>query len=418
LRNFFGLFQKKIALSEAAWTQIRKGGQTNMTNFSFFNPARIIFGRGAERETGSQVRMHGSRVLLHYGGGSIKMNGVYDAVTAQLRDAGIAFTELPGVKPNPRLSLVREGIRLCKQDMIDFILAVGGGSAIDSAKAIAAGMLWEGDIWERYLGRGPAVERALPVGVVLTIPAAGSETSNGSVITNEETALKRYITGECLIPRFAIMNPETTFSLSNYQTACRASDILAHLFERYFTNERAVDFTDRLIEGAIRTVIYYTPVALRDNHDYDARAELMWAGTIAHNGLLDTGRVGDWASHEIEHELSGAYDIAHGAGLSIIFPAWMKYVYQENLDRFVQFAFRVFDVDFDFSDKTRVILEMIRRLESFYASIGVPVRLRGAGIPADRLREMANTCLLNRKTVGNLKKLTEDDVYEIYKLAN
>lgn len=389
-----------------------------MTNFTYFNPARIVFGRGAERETGRLVGMHGSRVLLHYGGGSIRKNGVYDAVTAQLRNAGIPFTELPGVKPNPRLSLVREGIRLCTRDRIDFILAIGGGSVIDSAKAIAAGALCEGDIWERYLGMGPAVERALPVGVVLTIPAAGSETSNGSVITNEKTALKRYITGECLIPRFAIMNPEMTYSLANYQTACGASDILAHLFERYFTNERAVDFTDRLIEGAIRTVIYYAPVALRENRNYDARAELMWAGTVAHNGLLDTGRVGDWASHEIEHELSGAYDIAHGAGLSIVFPAWMKYVYRENPDRFVQFAVRVFDVDFDFSDRVRVIMEMIRRLESFYTSIGVPVRLSEAGIPADRLREMARTCLINRKTVGNLKKLTEDDVYEIYKLAN
>jgi hypothetical protein len=312
---------------------------------------------------------------------------------------------------------VREGIRICRKDRIDFVLAVGGGSVIDSSKGIAAGTVGEGDIWDRYVSNPPTVDRALPVGVVLTLPAAGSETSNGSVLTNEQTSLKRYINGECLIPKFAIMNPELTYSLPNYQTACGASDIMAHLFERYFTNETGVDCTDRLIEGALRTIKQYAPIALRDNTNYDARAQIMWVGTVAHNGLLDTGRIGDWASHDIEHELSGVYDIAHGAGLSIVVPAWMKYVHTANMDRFVQMAVRVFDVDFDFSDRERIVLEMIRRLESFYAAIGMPVRLCDAGIPSDRLRDMSKNALLGRSSIGNLKRLGEDDVYQILRLA-
>jgi alcohol dehydrogenase YqhD (iron-dependent ADH family) len=388
-----------------------------MTNFTYVNPARIIFGRGTEREVGRQAALYGKRVLLHYGGGSIRASGLYDVVMSELKKAGLTVVDLGGVKPNPRLSLVREGIRLCRKEKIDLILAVGGGSVIDSSKGIACGTVGDGDIWDRYLGTPPTVERALPVGVVLTLPAAGSETSNGSVVTNEQTSLKRYITGECLIPRFAIMNPELTYSLPNYQTACGASDIMAHLFERYFTNETGVDCTDRLIEGALKTIMHYAPIALRDNTSYDARAQIMWIGNVAHNGLLDTGRIGDWASHDIEHELSGVYDIAHGAGLSIVVPAWMKFVHSVNIDRFVQLAVRVFDVDFDFCDRQLIVLEMIRRLESFYVSIGMPVRLAEAGIPSDRLREMSKNALLGRTSVGNLKRLGEDDVFEILKLA-
>jgi alcohol dehydrogenase len=388
-----------------------------MRDFTYWNPARIVFGRGTQGQVGKLAAGHGTRLLLHYGGESVRASGLHATVLSALREAGLTVFELGGVKPNPRLSLVREGIAVCRKDNIDLVLAVGGGSVIDSAKAIAAGAVLDGDIWERYMASPPSVERALPVGVVLTLPAAGSETSNGSVVTDEKTGLKRYITGECLIPRFAILNPELTFSLPNFQTACGASDIMAHLFERYFTNENAVDLTDRMIEGSLRTIMNYTPVVLRDNCNYDARAEIMWVGTIAHNGLLDTGRVGDWASHDIEHELSGAYDIAHGAGLAIVFPAWMKYVHETNPDRFVQLAVRVFGVDYDFGDRERIIDEMIHRLEAFYVSIGMPVRLRQAGLPADRLRELAQKAMVGRKSVGNLRRLGENEIFEILRLA-
>ena len=285
-----------------------------MINFEYYNPARIIFGKGAENQVGKEVARYGKRILLHYGGGSIKRNGLYDRVVASLQAEGLFFVELGGVQPNPRLSLVRKGIELCKEHNVDFILAVGGGSTIDSSKAIAAGVCCKEDIWEYYLNENKQIEGALPVGVVLTIPAAGSESSDSSVITNEEENYKRYIGSEYLTPKFALMNPEVTFSMPANQIANGCSDIVAHLMERYFTTVKHVDFTDRLIEGAIRTILYHGPMALAHPTDYDIRAEIMWTGTVAHNNLLNMGRIGDWASHDIEHELSAQYDIAHGAG--------------------------------------------------------------------------------------------------------
>lgn len=388
-----------------------------MRNFSFYNPARIIFGRGVEEQTGEQVKKYGTKVLLHYGGGSVKRTGVLDKVKASLDAAGVSYIELGGVKPNPRLSLIREGIELCKREGVDFILAVGGGSTIDSSKGIAAGVLYDGDIWDLYLYPDRQPDKALPVGVVLTIPAAGSESSWASVVTNEDGWLKRDICAECLIPRFAIMNPEFTFTLPPYQTACGASDILAHMMERYFTQVDHVDFTDRLLEGAMRTVLNYAPVVVDHPENYDARAEIMWAGTLAHNSLLDTGREGDWASHEIEHELSGMYDIAHGAGLSIIFPAWMRYVWRDNPARFVQFAQRVFDVDLAQAETEAIVNEMLYRLESWYHRIGVPTRFSEAGLDDTKIAEMAKKCMINRQFTGHFRKLVEKDVVEIYRLA-
>ena len=388
-----------------------------MRNFSFYNPARIIFGRGVEEQTGEQVKKYGTKVLLHYGGGSVKRTGVLDKVKASLDAAGVSYIELGGVKPNPRLSLIREGIELCKREGVDFILAVGGGSTIDSSKGIAAGVLYDGDIWDLYLYPDRQPDKALPVGVVLTIPAAGSESSWASVVTNEDGWLKRDICAECLIPRFAIMNPEFTFTLPPYQTACGASDILAHMMERYFTQVDHVDFTDRLLEGAMRTVLNYAPVVVDQPENYDARAEIMWAGTLAHNSLLDTGREGDWASHEIEHELSGMYDIAHGAGLSIIFPAWMRYVWRDNPARFVQFAQRVFDVDLAQAETEAIVNEMLYRLESWYHRIGVPTRFSEAGLDDTKIAEMAKKCMINRQFTGHFRKLVEKDVVEIYRLA-
>ncbi|WP_040196357.1 iron-containing alcohol dehydrogenase [Candidatus Soleaferrea massiliensis] len=391
-----------------------------MLNFEYYNPARILFGKGEERQAGRQAARYSAkkRILLHYGSGSIKRNGVYDRVVASLKEEDIFFVELPGVVPNPRYSLAQKGIQLCRENDLDFILAVGGGSVIDSAKCIALGTHYQGDVWDYYLDNGKPVEHdVLGVGCVLTIPAAGSESSTGSVITREEGLLKRSYDGEVLIPKFSVLNPETTFTLPDYQTACGASDILAHLMERYFTQVPHVDVTDRLLEADMKTILYNAPVALREPDNYDVRAEIMWAGTIAHNNLLNTGRVGDWGSHNIEHELSGIYDIAHGAGLSIVFPAWMKYVYKDNIDKFVQFAVRVFDVQLPFEDKERIVWEGIRRLEAWYQSMGLPIRLSDANIPGDRLEEMAKKSVLHCEHVGHFKKLYAEDVHEILKLA-
>ncbi|MEN9492374.1 MAG: hypothetical protein RJA63_2823, partial [Pseudomonadota bacterium] len=267
-----------------------------MDNFEFRNPTKIVFGRSTEHQVGAEVAPYSRKILLHFGGGSIQQSGLYDRVTASLRAAGVEWVELGGVKPNPRLSLVHEGVKLCKQHQLGLVLAVGGGSTIDSAKAIAMGAMIEGDVWDFYLGKG-APQAALPIGTVLTIPAAGSEASTGTVITKEEGWLKRAVNSDLLYPRFSILNPELTFTLPPFQVACGAVDIMAHLMERYFTNVRDVAFTDRLIEGTLKTIIAQAPKVLANPQDYDARAEFMWAGTIAHNNLLNTGRVGDWASH-------------------------------------------------------------------------------------------------------------------------
>ena len=386
-----------------------------MLNFEFYNPARILFGKGMEEQVGKRMAALGRRVLLVYGGGSIKRSGLYDTVLACLADAGVEVTELAGVQPNPRLGLVREGIRLCRENRLDAVLAVGGGSVIDTAKTVALGACADGDVWD-FFERLVPVEKALPVGVVLTIPAAGSESSDSCVITKEEGLFKRSCAGEALIPRFAILNPAFTCTLPPYQTACGATDILAHLMERYFTRVDHVDLTDRLLEATMRTVINYTPLALERPDDYHIRAELMWAGTVAHNNLLDTGRIGDWASHQIEHELSALYDIAHGAGLAIVFQAWMKYVYRADMSRFVQFAVRVFGVDLAFAEPEQIVLQGIRRLEAYLRSIGMPVRLGEAGIDDSRLLEMAEKCCA-KGPQGQFQKLHTRDVHAIYELA-
>jgi alcohol dehydrogenase len=386
-----------------------------MENFEFLNPTHIIFGKNSENKVGEMTKQYGNNVLLHYGGGSIKKNGVYAAVVNSLKDAEINFYELGGVKPNPRVSLVREGVAICKEKKIDFILAVGGGSVIDSAKAIGIGALYEGDVWD-FFEEKAFVEETLPVGVVLTIPAAGSETAPGSVVTNDEGLLKKTVIHQSMRPKFAIMNPEHTITLPAYQTAAGSADIMSHVMERYFTNVEHTDFTDRLCEATLQTVIKYTPQALEEPENYDVRAELMWAGTIAHNDLLATGRIGDWSSHEIEHELSAVYDVTHGAGLAVVFPAWMKYVYKHNLNRFVQFATRVWGVEYDFDNPERTALEGIRRLTDFFKSIGMPVTLKELNVPEADLENLAKRCAGHR-TLGNFVPLKEDDVLNIYKLA-
>mgnify|MGYP000492099242 CR=1 FL=1 len=388
-----------------------------MDNFVFQNPTRIIFGKGMEERVGSETAKYSKRILLHYGGGSIKKTGLYDKVINSLKAAGIEYIELSGVQPNPRLSLVREGIKICRENNLDFILAVGGGSVIDSSKAIAMGTVYEGDVWDFFTGKA-VPEKALPIGTILTIPAAGSESSTGCVITKEEGQLKRSVNSELIYPKFSILNPELAFTLPKYQIACGAADIMAHLMERYFTNTLNVELTDRLIEGTLKTVINNVPELIKNSNNYDAWAEVMWSGTIAHNNLLNTGREGDWGSHNIEHELSGIYDIAHGAGLAVVFPAWMKYVYKHDVNRFVQYASRVWNVDYNVWNPEKTALEGISRLEAFFRSIGLPIRLSELDIGEDRLEEMANKCTeSDTVTTGKFVKLKKEDVYNILKLA-
>ena len=340
-----------------------------MENFVYQNPTKIIFGKGMENQVGEEVSRYSMKILLHYGGGSIKQTGLYDRVVSSLQKAGVEYLELPGVKPNPRLSLVHEGTKKCREQGINFILAVGGGSVIDSAKAIAMGVPYTGNVWDFFAGKA-VLKEALPVGAILTIPAAGSEASTASVITNEDGWYKRGFNSDLIYPRFSILNPELAFTLPKYQVACGASDIMAHLMERYFTNTLNVELMDRLIEGTLKTVINNAPLVLEKSGNYDAWAEMMWAGTVAHNNLLNTGRTGDWASHDIEHEISAIYDVAHGAGLSVVFPAWMKYVYQHDIKRFAQYAARVWNVDYSYWSPERTALEGISRLENFYRSPG------------------------------------------------
>jgi alcohol dehydrogenase len=385
-----------------------------MENFVFQNPTRIIFGKGMESRVGSEVKGY-QKVLLHYGEGSIKKSGLYDRVVDSLLDTGVDFIELGGVKPNPLLDLVNEGVRMCRANGVDLILAVGGGSVIDSAKAIAMGALYAGDVWDFYDNKAQC-NAALPVGVILTIAAAGSESSDSTVLSRTEGQLKRGYGSSLLYPKFAILNPELTYTLPPYQTACGVADITAHLLERYFTHSGHVDLSDRLIEATLKTIQAYGPRAIADPMDYEARAEVMWAGTLAHNNLFGMGRVSDWASHGIEHEISAIYDVAHGAGLSVVFPAWMKYVYRQDVQRFVQFAVRVWDVDYAFDEPERIALEGIERQKRFFASLGLPVSLADMQVPGERLEEMAVKAT-KFGPLGNFKKLQQVDVKNVLQIA-
>jgi len=388
-----------------------------MKDFSFYSPIRIIFGKDSEENVGKETKKYGEKVLLHYGGGSIKKTGLYDKVIRSLHKENIEVIELGGVKPNPRLSMVREGIDLCRKEKIEFILAVGGGSAIDSAKTIAAGALYDGDVWDFFTGRKTSIKKAIPLGVVLTIPAAGSEVSPDMVITNEDGWYKKAgIGSDHLFSKFSILNPEITFTLSAKQTVIGVADILAHIYERYFTQVKNAELTDRLAEAAMKTVINNARLILRNLQDYNARAEIMWSGSIAHNNLLATGKTADWSSHMIEHELSAIYDIPHGEGLAIIFPAWMKYVYRSNIERFAQFALRVWNVDIDLNDLEKTALEGITRMEAYYREIGLPVRLKEIDIDDGRFDEMASKCVEDGP-IGQFRKLKKDDIMEIYQLA-
>jgi len=386
-----------------------------MNNFNFYSPTFFVFGKGRENEAGKYVkRFKGSKVLIHYGGGSVIKNGLLDRVKASLTAQDISFEELGGVVPNPRSGLVYKGIEICKRKKIDFILAVGGGSVIDSSKAIAMGALYDGDFWDFYTGK--RIERALPVATILTISAAGSEGSMGSVITHENGMLKRAANHDALRPVFSILNPELTSTLPDYQIACGVTDMMAHVMERYFTNTKNVEISDRLSEGILLAVINEAPKALA-NKDYDSLANLMWAGMVAHNDTCGVGRESDWATHAMEHELSGLYDVAHGAGLAVMFPAWMKYVMHHDVMRFAQFAARVWGCEMDFQNPEKTALEGIKRYEKFVTSIGMPIRFSELGAKAEDIPTLVKMLGLGVNTLGSFVKLTEEDVKKIYELA-
>ncbi|WP_295581966.1 iron-containing alcohol dehydrogenase [uncultured Oscillibacter sp.] len=344
-----------------------------MDNFEFYSPTLFAFGDGEEQRVGALVRRFGgSKVLLVYGGGSIKRNGAFDAVTASLAEAGIAWAELSGVQANPRSGKVYEGIEICRREGVDFLLAVGGGSVIDTAKAIGVGALYDGDFWDFFAGKAK-VEKTLPVGTVLTIAAAGSEGSDSMVITLEEGNLKWGAPKTDVIrPKFSVLNPRYTCSLPAYQTASGAVDMMAHILERYFTNTPDVALTDRLCQALLKTVVDAAPKAIANPDSYSARADLMWAGMLAHNNSCGVGRAQDWASHQIEHELSAFYDCAHGAGLAVVMPAWMEFVMEHNPMRFAQLAVEVFGCEMDFACPANTARAGIARLREFFRSIGMP----------------------------------------------
>ena len=389
-----------------------------MQNFTFYSPTYFMFGKDTENRAGELVkRFGGSKVLIHYGGGSAERSGLLGRVRSSLDAEGIPYVELGGVKPNPRSGLVYEGIELVKKENVDFILAVGGGSTIDSSKAIAAGAVYDGDFWDFYSGK--RIENALPVGTILTIAAAGSEGSPDSVITNENGMFKRGASGDAIRPRFSILNPALTQTLPPYQTAAGITDILAHLHERYLTNTKDVEVTDRLIEGLMLTMVHEGPRVIADPDNYEARANIMWAGMMAHNNSCGVGRTQDWNSHNIEHELSALYDCAHGAGLAVTMPAVFRYVYKHDVMRFAKLAVRVWGCQMDFDDPESTALAGIAALENFLRSIGMPLSFAEIGAREEDIPKLVQAlCYGNGRngSISGVVTLNEEDCTNIYKM--
>ncbi|MDO5156908.1 MAG: iron-containing alcohol dehydrogenase [Eubacteriales bacterium] len=390
-----------------------------MNNFTFYAPTYFAFGKETENECGKLVkRFGGTKVLIHYGGGSVVRSGLLERVKTSLKEESISFIELSGVMPNPRDGLVYEGIDLCRKENVDFILAVGGGSTIDSAKAIAAGTVYDGDFWDFYEGK--PVTEALPIGTILTIAAAGSEGSPDSVITKEKGMLKRGASGEAYRPKFSILNPALTQTLPAYQTACGITDIIAHLYERYLTNTTEVEVTDRLIEGLIASMIHEGPRVIENPDNYEARANIMWAGMVAHNNICGVGRSQDWTSHNLEHELSAEYDCAHGAGLAVVMPAVFTYTMKQDVMRFAQIASRVWGCQMDFYHPEKTALEGIERLRCFLASIGMPLTFEELGAKEQDIEKLAHTACYGDGSgsgkVYGFTTLEQTDVENIYRL--
>ena len=391
-----------------------------MENFQYYTPTKIIFGRGAEEQTGQLAAEQGcKKVLVHYGGGSVVRSGLLERIYRSLDAAGISYVSLGGVVPNPRLSLVYEGIRLARKEQVDFILAVGGGSVIDSAKAIGYGVANEEDVWDFYEKRRTA-KACLPIGVVLTIAAAGSEMSDSSVITKEEGWLKRGYSSNYARARFAVMNPELTMTLPKYQTASGCVDIMMHTMERYFNRSENMEMTDGISEHLLRTVMKNAKILMNEPDNYQARAEVMWAGSLSHNGLTGCGTGGgDWASHQLEHELGGMFDVAHGAGLAAVWGSWARYVMDAAPERFAKFAVNVMGVEPE-AEKIKTAQKGIEAMEDFYRALNMPVCIGDMGIELteEQMRELAEKCShFGKRTIGCIKKLDQEDMYQIYKEA-
>ena len=393
-----------------------------MLNFEYYTPTKVVFGKDAENEVARLILEHSTKkILLHYGSGSVKKTGLLDRIKKTLDENGLAYIELGGVKPNPRLSLVYEGIELGKRENVDFILAIGGGSVIDSAKAIAYGIKDSGDVWD-FFAKKRVASSALPIGAVLTIAAAGSEMSNSSVITNEDGWIKCSYNDNLCRPKFAIMNPSLTLTLPDYQTACGCVDILMHTMERYFVPHEAMEITDGIAQALMRTVMSCAKILKKDNQNYKARADVMWASSLSHNGLTGCGQGnGDWATHGLEHELSALYDVSHGAGLAAIWGSWARYVHKECLPRFKKFATNVMGVNEENLSDEEVAIKGIEAMEAFYRSIDMPTSIKELGIsPTEKeLELMAHKCsLVAGGSKGIAKVLHENDMLEIYKMAN
>ena len=392
-----------------------------MNDFTYFAPTKVVFGKGAEGQVGKLCKEQGAtKVLVHFGGGSAKRSGLLDRVCAALEEEGLPYVTLGGVVPNPRLSLVYEGIELCRREGVDFLLAVGGGSVIDSCKAIGYGLANDFDVWELF-DKKRAAAGCAPVGAVLTIAAAGSEMSDSTVITKDEGELKRGYNSNYCRCKFAVLNPELTYTLPEYQTACGVTDIMMHIMERYFVNVETMTVTDTMAEAVIRDVLRYGKAALEDPRDYRARAEIMWAGSLAHNGLLCAGGPnGDWASHQIEMELSGMFGVAHGAGLAAIWGSWARYVLDAKPQRFAQFAYRIFDLP-QTGDPKSDGLRGIEAMEDYFRSIRMPVNLRELGVgelTEEQIDELAEKCTyFGRRTIGQFKVLGKEDIKAIYRMA-
>ena len=393
----------------------------NMENFAYYTPTKVVFGKDEEKNVGKLAKDFGAKkVLIHYGGGSAVRSGLIDKIKTSLTEENISFVELGGVKPNPRLSLIYEGIKLSKENSVDFILAVGGGSVIDSAKGIGYGIANPDieDVWDLYIGK-KKTQKCAPIGVVLTIAAAGSEMSGGSVVTKEDEQLKRSYGCDNARPKFAVMNPELTYTLPKYQIACGVVDIMMHTMERYFSPVGNLELTDKIAEGLLRTMIKYGKLSLENPHNYEARAEIMWASSLAHNGLTGCGGIGDWSTHQLEHDLGGVYDIAHGAGLSAVWGSWARYVYKENPKRFVQFAENVFGIEKIGTDE-EVAIKGIEAMENFYKDIEMPISISETGINlSDKDVEiLAEKCSNNgTRYIGSFKKFFKEDMAKIYSMA-
>ena len=392
-----------------------------MKDFKFYAPTEVVFGEQSEEQVARLVKKYGgTKVLVHYGGKSAERSGLLDKICGLLTEGGIAFVSLGGVVPNPRLSLAKQGIELCRREGVDFILAIGGGSVIDSAKCIAYGVCMEGDVWDVYLGNATPTAM-LPVGCVLTIPAAGSEMSESSVITNEDGDVKLGYSNNLSRPKFAIMNPRRTFTLPPYQTVAGVTDMMMHTMERYFTKDDDMDFTTDIAEAMLRNIKTAVFAVLRNPEDYRYRAQIMWGGSLMHNGLTGCGITDDWATHQLEHELSGMFDVTHGAGLAAIWPSWARYVMHENLSRFVRFAVNVMNVPNDFTDPEGTALRGIEAMERFYHAIGMPTCIReliGRDVTDDEIHEMARKCSRDyTATCGALRVLHADDMEAIYRMA-